>query len=571
MGFRDATPNSHRHAPDASARTDEARYDVAVIGGGVNGTGTARDLALRGRKVVLFERNDFAFGASGNNSGMIHGGPRYMLKSPQVTEESCRDSGFIQQIAPFLLFRIPFIVPVKDGPRGRMMLELVDAYFKAYDKYQPLKRGEPHTRIDASEMARLEPGIVGPYVGAITFDEWGIDGPRLCILNAVDAEEHGARLYNHTTVESVAPGDDGYRITARDTLTGERVRARAAHVINATGAWAPVTAALGKLPTTRVLVRPGKGIHVTYDRRVSNYAVLAEAIDGREIFLMPWQNMSMIGTTDDDYYGDLDHVPSTSEEVRYLVQGAARVFPSIREARATGTYVGVRPTLYGFGVMEDALSREHAIIDHAADGAPGMYSMIGGKLASYRQFSQEMADAIAPSVPCTTHQKWLPGGDRTPDALALAETHAITPVAARRIVYRHGSRALRVLARVERCPREREVVCACEPVLAAEVLHVVEHEHARTVGDVARRTRLGMGSCGGMRCAARCGQIVADALGIAPAAGRAQAREFLERQAELRVVAMGPDQARQEALLLAQMRATLGEAEAATGVDEGES
>lgn len=554
----------------------EATYDVAVIGGGVNGTGVARDLALRGIKVVLFERNDFAFGASGNSSGMIHGGPRYMLSDPHVTESSCRDSGYIQHIAPFLLFRIPFIMPIKAGPKGRVMLELVDAYFKAYDKYQPLKRGERHTRLDEADIARLEPGIVGSYVGGITFDEWGTDGARLCVLNAIDAEEHGARLYNHTTVESIAKGEgDEYVLLARDLLRGERVAVRASYVVNATGAWAPITAALGKLPTVKVRVRPGKGIHIGYDRRLSNYAIVCEAIDGREVFLMPWQNMSVIGTTDDDYYGDLDHVRSTSEEVRYLVQAAARVFPAVREARAIQTWAGVRPTIYEFGPMEDALSREHAIVDHESDGAKNVFSMIGGKLASYRSFAEEMSDRLAqelsPGTPCTTHTKPLPGGDRVPDALSLAEEHGVTPVAARRLVFRHGSRSLRVLARVDRDPREREVVCACEPVLLAEVRHVLRQELAKTVDDVARRTRLGLGSCGGMRCAARCGQIVASELGLPPASGMAQARAFLERQAEMRVVAMGPEQARQESLLLAQVRATLGTGEADPPPSEDET
>ena len=172
-------------------------------------------------------------------------------------------------------------------------------------------------------------------------------------------------------------------------------------------------------------VRPGKGIHVVLDRRLTNYGILSEAIDGRQIFLEPWQNVSILGTTDDDYYGDLDDVRATSEEVRYLVQGVARVFPSVRTARAIGTYAGVRPTLYAYGQHEDALSREHEIVDHAADGAPGVYSMIGGKLASYRIFSQELSDLVAPqdfdvTTPCSTHTRPLPGGERVPDAIALA-------------------------------------------------------------------------------------------------------------------------------------------------------
>ena len=542
-------------------------YDVAVMGGGVNGTGVARDLALRGLSVVLFERHDFAFGASGNSSGMIHGGVRYLESNPSVTKTSCQDSGYIQQIAPFLLFRIPFLMPVPGGVKGRILIELIDAYFRAYDTYQPLKHSELHTRLDAADLQRLEPGLVAGASGGVTFDEWGVDGARLCILNATDAEEHGATLHVHTTVERLArsPGKDrdrGWVLVARNQLDQSTVRVRARVVVNATGAWSPITASLGELPSSRVRLRPGKGIHIVYDRRLSNYGLLSEAIDGRQIFVMPWQNVSIIGTTDDDYFGDLDDVVSTSEEVRYLVQGVARVFPSIRTARAIGTYAGVRPTLYQYGRMEDALSREHAIVDHEADGAPGIFSMIGGKLASYRLFAQEMSDRIArdlaPSSVCTTHSKPLPGGESVPDAIHLAERHELSPVAARRIVFRHGARAQHVLENLQRDPHGREVVCPCEPVLAAEVRHAVRAEHARTVDDVARRTRLGLGACGGMRCAVRCGQIVAEERDLPPQEGLAQARAFLERQAKMRVAALGPEQARQEAVALGQMRASMG-------------
>ncbi|WP_394828385.1 FAD-dependent oxidoreductase [Pendulispora albinea] len=545
-----------------------ASYDVAIIGGGVNGTGVARDLSLRGLRVVLFERHDLAFGASGNSSGMIHGGARYLPSNPKVTRQSCQDSGYIQQIAPHLLFRIPFLMPVEKGLRGRIMLELYDAFFHAYDRYQPLKRGEPHTRLGEQDLLHLEPGLTGRVAGGVTFDEWGVDGTRLCVLNALDARERGAVVHVHTTVESIAkapPSPGGpvrYVVRARDRITQRTWVVRAANVVNASGAWGPITASLGKLARERVRVRPAKGIHVVFDRRISNYAILTEAIDGRQIFLEPWENMSVLGTTDDDFFGDLDDVVASSEEVRYLVQGIARIFPAIREARAIGTTAAVRPTLYEYGPNEDALSREHAIVDHAKDGAPGVYSMIGGKLASYRLFAQEMSDRIAqnlaPTTRCVTHIKPLPGGDRVPDALALSEQHELTPVAARRLVYRHGSRVKRILQRMARRPRERAIVCACEPVFEAEIRHVLEEEMARSVDDVARRTRLGLGACGGMRCAARCGQIVADELGLSPHEGIEQARRFLETRAKARIVAMGPGQARQEALALAHHRAMLG-------------
>jgi glycerol-3-phosphate dehydrogenase len=542
--------------------------DAVVVGGGINGTGVARDLSLRGLRVVLFERNDLAFGASGNSSGMIHGGVRYLSQSPRVTETSCRDSGYIQHIAPHLLFRIPFLMPLRAGARGRIAMELVDAYFRAYDDFQPLKHGEPHCRLDAPDMNRLEPGLVGGLIGGITFDEWGVDGVRLCVHNAVDAIEHGAALHVHTTVEEIARArgptpNARYVVSARDRMSGQSSRTAARVVVNATGAWAPVTAALGSLPQARVRVRPGKGIHVVLDRRITNYGILSEAIDGRQVFLEPWQNVSMLGTTDDDYFGDLDDVRATSEEVRYLVQGVARTLPAVRTARAIGTVAGVRPTLYEYGRNEDALSRDHRVVDHAADGAPGLYSMIGGKLASYRLFAQELCDHLVDSdfgiqAPCTTHTRPLPGGERVPNALGLAEAYQITPVTARRLVYRHGQRALRVLDSTRQHAAYRDVTCPCEPVLEAEVRYVLREELARTVEDVARRTRLGLGACGGLHCAARCAQIVAEERGLDGPVALALARDFLARQASSRIVALGTEQARQEALVRAHVQAALG-------------
>jgi glycerol-3-phosphate dehydrogenase len=551
--------------------------DVVVIGGGVNGLGVARDASMRGLKVAVFERNDLAFGASGNSSGMIHGGVRYLTYDPHVTETSCRDSGHIQAIAPHLLFRIPFLIPVENTRKGRILYPLMDAFFAAYDQYQPLKRGKNHARLTADELRALEPGIAGDLRGGFSMDEWGIDGTRLCVANAVDAMERGASIQVGTTVERVTPLEEsgppsargvrsprahGWAVHYRDRVTGSASVIRASVVVNATGAWAPITASLAGLTPQSARVRPGKGIHVVYDRRLTNYAIFAYAIDGRQIFLEPWENMTVLGTTDDDFYGDLDRVHATSEEVRYLVQGMARVFPAIHEARAIGTYAGVRPTLYAFGPIEDALSREHEIVDHSRHGAPGIYSMIGGKLASYRLFAQAMTDELARvfdlGVPCATHTTRLPGGDVTIDPFALARRLGIDAVAARRLVYRHGSRAERIEERVRRRPREALTVCACEPVLEAEVHYVLENELARNVADVSRRTRLGLGACGGMRCAARCGQIVASVLDLDPREGMRQACAFLERQALVRSAALGPEQATPEALAIARVRAELG-------------
>ncbi len=552
--------------PETDLRAQAADVDVAVIGGGVNGTGVARDAALRGLSVALFERNDLAFGASGNSSGMIHGGPRYLTYDPDVTYSSCLDSGHIQRVAPHLLFRIPFLMPVFQSNEllAEIALTGFDAFFSLYDRYQPLKHGKSHVKLDAEELATLEPGLAAGAAGGITFDEWGIDGARLCVANAVDALEHGAKIYVHTTVTDILRGEGGRAagVRFRNRLNGDVGTLSARLVVNATGAWAPITSALAGLSPTVAPLRPGKGIHVFLDRRLTNYAIISSAIDGRQVFLLPWQNMSVLGTTDDDYYGDLDNVVATGDEVRYLFQAVARVFPSIWQARAIGTWGGVRPTLYAWGKNENELSREHEIVDHARHGADGLYSMIGGKLASYRLFAEDMTDVLAKRLrvrsACRTHVSALPGGDEQVDPMQLVVRGGMEAVTATRLEYRHGSRSLRVLERMQENSREGAVVCSCEPVTEAEIRYCVENEFAHTVDDVARRTRLGLGACGGLRCAARCGRIVAEMTGRSPEAGLGLALRFLESAARRRAAALGPEQARQEAFAMASLRAELG-------------
>jgi glycerol-3-phosphate dehydrogenase len=450
------------------------------------------------------------------------------------------------------------------GLAARALLTGYDAFFAVYDRYQPLKRGKPHVRLKGDELRALEPGLVGGVLGGVTFDEWGIDGARLCIANSVDAVERGASLRVHTTVTEILRRRDGsaYGVRFRDRMTGEVGTCTARLVVNATGAWAPITTTLGGLAKNAAPIRPGKGIHVFLDRRLTNYAVMATSIDGRQVFLMPWQNLSVLGTTDDDYYGDLDDVVATKDEVEYLFQAVERVFPAVRTARAIGTWGGVRPTLYGYGGNEDALSREHQIVDHREHGADGLYSMIGGKLASYRLFSEEMTDVLARRLGnaerCRTHQAALPGGDENVDPMRLVLEGGMEAVTATRLEYRHGARSLRVLERMQQNPREAAVVCPCEPVTEAEIRYAVAHEFAASVDDVSRRTRLGLGACGGMRCALRCGRIVADALGAPPAHGMRSSLAFLETARRRRLAALNSEQARQEALSLACLRAELG-------------
>lgn len=484
-------------------------YDVIVVGGGVNGCGIVRDLALRGVHCLLVEKKDFSQGTSSASSGMIHGGPRYLLGDRDVTRLACLDSGYIQKIAPHLLFRIPFLYPVyqekgQSHARALLQLELVESFFETYDKFVSLKNGKNHTRLSANQAMELEPGLPRQgLLGAVTFDEWGIDVPRLCIANVIDASEKGATCLNHTEVLAVDFENSVFKgVRLRDTLTGEQKNVTGKILVNATGPWSPQ---FGKLMGVDIKLRPGKGIHLVFDRRLCNIAIATKAIDGREIFVMPYENTTIIATTDDDYFGDLDDQRTSEDEIKYLLDGITPVFPQIRDSRMIYSYSGVRPTLYERNTTEDALSREHKILNHGArDGRAGAYSLIGGKLASYRIMAHEICDVVATQLgnttPCSTHQKPLPGGEGTPDVAVLALEFSVDPFVVARLVYRHGSRAQKILKSMQDNPVLKTVVCACEPVTQAEINYVIQNEFVRTLSDLRLRTRLTQGPCQGLNC-----------------------------------------------------------------------
>lgn len=514
--------------------TPNTTYDVAIIGGGINGTGIARDCALRGLSVILFEKNDLASGATGACTGMIHGGARYLLNDVHTTHMSCLDSGYIQKIAPHLLFRIPFLTPIlqQDTLPG-IYTELLETFFEAYDKFAPLKNSKPHTRLTKAELQALEPGITDEAVGAVTFDEYGIDTFRLAAENAVSASEHGAVIRNHTSVEQLVIENNVVKgVRVRDVFTGQTQDVRARIVMNAAGAWLPGVA---QLAGTTVKIRPGKGIHLILDRRVANYGIVIKAIDGRQVFMMPHDNTFIIGTTDDDYYGDLNNLWATHDEIEYLLQAAEHYFPKIREYRIMRVMVGIRPTLYAWGKNEDNLYREHRIFDHGQeDGIQGFLTIAGGKLASYRLMSEEATDIICKKLGstavCSTHTQPLPGGGFLPDVNTLAQQYGLDPFVVARIAYRHGAKTEEILKLTVENPSNANLVCECEPVIEAEIRYAIRNEWAKTIPDLRRRTRLGTGSCQGRRCTVRAAYILGEELGLGTDGIKATIEGFIKER-----------------------------------------
>jgi len=508
-------------------------FDVIIIGGGINGTGVARDCALRGLKTLLIEKKDLSGGTTGASSGMVHGGLRYLLYDVKTTKTSSRDSGAIQKMAPFLHFRIPFLFLLKKG-KGPP-IEFMETFFEVYDRYAKLKNGKKHTRLDGEAIFKIEPGLSSVVTHAISFDEWGVDPYRLCVLNAKDAAQNGAKiLLQAEVVGLLMENKEGQRrvtgVCVRDE-GGKESAFSGKVILNLAGPWVPKIA---KMAGLKIQLRPAKGVHLVFDRRISNMGFATETIDGRSVFLMPYQNTSILGTTDDDFYGDPDHLEVTHDEVAYLLEAVEQVFPDIRKYRVIGTYAGIRPTLYEWGKNEEDLSREHKIFDHEQENVPGCISMAGGKLATFRLMSQELTDLVCKKLrvrkKCETHRRPLPGAEKTISSEqmeAWSMQHEIAPYALWRLHARHGAGMERILRLVEQNPAYKRMICTAEPVLEAEIRYVIDQEWASSLDDLGRRTRLGWGNCQGTDCAWPAALILNELLGRDP---QKETRIFLQKR-----------------------------------------
>ena len=247
---------------------------------------------------------------------------------------------------------------------------------------------------------------------------------------------------------------------------------------------------------------------------------------------MPHEDTSVIGTTDDDYYGDPDDLDVTHEEVEYLLEGIARQIPNIREARIMRSWAGIRTTLYEYGKLEDDLSREHAIFDHSSEGAAGLYTLIGGKLASFRIQSQEFTDLAAQKLgnsrECRTHSVPLPGGEGFPNVTDLARDVRMPEHVVGRMAYRHGANAVKICELARAKPELRATLCRCEQVSYAEATYCIREENVRDLSDLRRRCRVGLGPCQGSRCSTKAAALFARERDLAPSDARDELRRFLD-------------------------------------------
>ncbi len=366
-------------------------FDILVIGGGINGCAISRDAALRGAKVALIEKDDFASGASGKTTKLIHGGIRYLEQfNFRLVCESLHERAILLRQAPHLVKPLEFIIPVyKDDPRSLLKIK-TGVYI--YDQLAAGNNICPHRTLKKDEVLSLEQNINPLNLkGGVLYSDAQMDDIRLCLDNAISAYDTGASVSNKT--EAIGFIKDRRRITgieARDKLTGEQFFIRASMVINTTGAWSNRIVKMDE-PTSPDITRPTKGIHIVYRRLPHQRAILLSARkDKRVLFIIPWRGFSLIGTTDADYRGSEDEVYASIDEVEYLLEETRRVFPyeNIDKRGIITTYASLRPLVNTQGKPAWQVSREHLIRESRA----GLISVVGGKYTTYRHLAEQVVD-----------------------------------------------------------------------------------------------------------------------------------------------------------------------------------
>lgn len=505
--------SSHPLPFSATARTSHRdalgrqTFDLLVIGGGVTGAGIARDAADRGLRVALVEAGDWAQGTSSRSSRLIHGGLRYLeqLEFGLVFEASAERRRLLE-LAPHLVHPLPFLFPVykNDGVSYRVL----QAGMWLYDALALFRNIGRHRMLDRKEALKAEPRLKreGLRGGAIYYDA-RVDDARLGLATARGAHESGAATVSYAEVVEFVKEEGMLRgAVVRDHLGGETVDVRARVVINATGPWSDAIRTLAD-PGATPRLRATKGVHIVLHReRVGNNSAITfeSPVDGRVMFVLPWERFTYIGTTDTDYEGSPADAAANRSDVEYLLASVNALFPdaALEPADVLSTWAGLRPLLAPAsergGVSAGQTSREHEIWRDPN----GLLNIAGGKLTTFRIMAAEATDEAATilrdeygvesrasrtgrlPLPGATSGAWEPFLDRVQ---AQADTLGLSPETASHLARAYGTGANDVLGAIRHEAELGAPLLSGLPPVRAEIGHAVRHEMAVTLEDLLQR------------------------------------------------------------------------------------
>jgi glycerol-3-phosphate dehydrogenase len=523
----------------------EDRFDVVVVGGGITGAGVALDAASRGYSVALLERGDYAMGTSSRSSKMVHGGLRYLQNFDLgLVREALLERQLMVRLAPHLVYPTPFLVAAlgeerRDRKLGlglnmydvmatsragrsrrerRASRELEDDYYWSPDR---------HRTIDGEEVLDLVPALAPrePH-DAYLFYDCQTDDVRLVLTVLGEAERFGAVMVNGAEVtEVLSKNGKATGVAFVEEASGERMEVSADHVVNATGVFADQVRPeelLGEEDVPRIA--PSRGTHLLIDGEqlpMGKAACIVPAGEGRMIFSLPWYGRTLVGTTDNDFEGDIAHPRPAEDDVAYLLDAVNEFFgTAIAESDLVGAYAGVRPLISTGDPRKSVdISRKAELYETSS----GMLTITGGKLTTWRRMAKQTVDRLVEregrEAPCHTHEIPL-GMEARPEDLEAPD--GVGEEAVEQLAFRYGHAARRVLGIARSDPKLARPIVPGRPDLLAEVVLAVRSEQARSVADVLlRRTRLGILAAPQLRTA-KAVRPIADALGAELGWGRRQ-------------------------------------------------
>lgn len=479
-------------------------FDVIIIGGGITGLGTARDCSLRGLKVLLVERFDFASGATGRNHGLLHSGARYAVTDHESAAECIKENMILRKIAKHC---------VEENDGFFITLPEDDLAFQSTFVDSCKSAGINAEVFDPKEALRMEPAINPSIIGAVKVPDGSVDPFRLSMANAIDAQNHGARiLIQHEVMGFIIEQGVVKGVTLYDHLSKTKFNVYAKITVNASGVWGHNVA---KMAGVNINMFPAKGALLIFGHRVNNIVINRCRKPADADILVPGDTISLIGTTSSHVsYDEVDNMRVTQEEVDILLREGSKLAPSLATTRILRAYAGVRPLVAADNDPTGrSISRGIVLLDHKTrDGLDGFITITGGKLMTYRLMAEWATDLVCKKLglnaQCTTAAKVLPGtGDSVyPEISEQQKVYFDNSPAYKSAKYRHGSLSANI--NLDNT-YSNSLICECEGVSVGEVEYAINDLHVDNLSNLRRRTRVGMGTCQGELCACRAAGLLA--------------------------------------------------------------
>ena len=482
-------------------QTERKEYDVIIIGGGATGAGTARDCSLRGLRVLLVERFDFASGATGRNHGLLHSGARYAVTDGESASECIKENMILRKIARHC---------VEENDGLFITLPEDDLAYQATFVEACRKAGIMAEIIDPELAKRMEPSVNPSIIGVVKVPDGSVDPFRLTLANVLDARAHGADILVYHEVKSIIKEQNkvvGVEVYSHKTKETKRYYAPV--TINAGGIWGHGIAGMAGV---NVGMYPAKGSLLIFGHRVNNVVLNRCRKPANADILVPGDTICLIGTTSSHVgFDEVDDMRVTADEVDLLLKEGEKLAPSLASTRILRAYAGVRPLVAS---DEDPtgrnISRGIVLLDHAVrDGVEGFATITGGKLMTYRLMAEWTTDLACSKLgldrKCVTADEPLPGSrmEDSPKGRSF-----LFDKGGQSAKHRHGELSEKIASDN---PFDRSLVCECEDVSVGEVNYALNELHVNNLVDLRRRTRVGMGTCQGELCACRAAGLLGEA------------------------------------------------------------